>query len=522
MPTDPYLEDSPITANRRIHSRQKLHSLAYIDLGPSNGGLVLNLSESGLAFSTAMKLMGDELPNLRFRLPGLDEAIEASARIIWMSESKKEAGARFEKLTESDARKINEWILTEQGLKARLEEAAFSDGLDDTGSPEPSSPESAVLEPPVPEPAIMKSKEQETELGLSCQTSAWLTQDLASVPRKRGISAAIITVIAVISFGTGVVIERRFHHISTNAVDPVANEGAKAAEGTAPSPASPAIDKAALEGEKQSGNASNNLISSAGKPSVAASDKETIAPERVEAGHETKASRPTHVHDNENRSETPRLDASRKDAVRDSGPSSTKMGITLSTENANRRSAVPRQAAEQKRTEASAPHSTPLQTGNAMASAPRQFATIPKDPPEVSASEKPVPQSFTPAAAKPLTPSIAVRMPPFPSMRIPPQLKSQASHTGTSLQMGQLISRIEPTYPAEAVRQEIAGTVKVRAAIARDGAVQSLEANGPPMLAEAAKNAVRQWRFKPTLLDGQAIEAEEEIVFLFRLSPANP
>jgi len=88
--------------------------------------------------------------------------------------------------------------------------------------------------------------------------------------------------------------------------------------------------------------------------------------------------------------------------------------------------------------------------------------------------------------------------------------------------MGQLISRIEPTYPAEAVRQEIAGTVKVRAAIARDGAVQSLEANGPPMLAEAAKNAVRQWRFKPTLLDGQAIEAEEEIVFLFRLSPANP
>jgi protein TonB len=88
--------------------------------------------------------------------------------------------------------------------------------------------------------------------------------------------------------------------------------------------------------------------------------------------------------------------------------------------------------------------------------------------------------------------------------------------------MGQLVSRIEPTYPPEAVQQEIAGTVKVHAAIGRDGTVQSVEANGPAMLAEAAMNAVRQWRYKPTLLDGQAVEADEEIVFVFRLSPANP
>lgn len=88
--------------------------------------------------------------------------------------------------------------------------------------------------------------------------------------------------------------------------------------------------------------------------------------------------------------------------------------------------------------------------------------------------------------------------------------------------MGQLLSRIEPAYPPEAVRQEIAGTVKLHAAIGRDGAVQSVEANGPALLAEAAMSAVRRWRYKPTLLDGQAIEADEEIVFVFRLSPANP
>jgi protein TonB len=72
------------------------------------------------------------------------------------------------------------------------------------------------------------------------------------------------------------------------------------------------------------------------------------------------------------------------------------------------------------------------------------------------------------------------------------------------------------------VRQGITGSVKVHAAIGPDGVVQSVEANGPTILAEAAMNAVRQWRYKPTLLGGQAVEADEEIVFVFRLSSANP
>ena len=42
-----------------MRSRQKLRSVCYIDLGPDNGGLVLNVSESGLAFSCAMKLIGE-------------------------------------------------------------------------------------------------------------------------------------------------------------------------------------------------------------------------------------------------------------------------------------------------------------------------------------------------------------------------------------------------------------------------------------------------------------------------------
>jgi TonB family protein len=108
-------------------------------------------------------------------------------------------------------------------------------------------------------------------------------------------------------------------------------------------------------------------------------------------------------------------------------------------------------------------------------------------------------------------------------MRIPPEMKSQASGSGQKLQMGQLISRVQPNYPQEAIDQNIEGTVKAHAAIGPDGAVEGVETNGPPVLAEAAAAAIRQWRYRPTLLNGQAIGADEDIVFVFKLNaPANP
>jgi periplasmic protein TonB len=77
-------------------------------------------------------------------------------------------------------------------------------------------------------------------------------------------------------------------------------------------------------------------------------------------------------------------------------------------------------------------------------------------------------------------------------------------------------------YPEEAARQRLEGTVKVHAIIGRDGTIQSVVASGPHLLAEAAMSAVRQWRYKPTLLGGQAIEADQDIVVVFRLSAQGP
>jgi len=107
---------------------------------------------------------------------------------------------------------------------------------------------------------------------------------------------------------------------------------------------------------------------------------------------------------------------------------------------------------------------------------------------------------------------------PYPSIRVPAELSSQKLPQGRSLQIGRTISRVEPAYPDDAKREGIEGTVKLHVVVGRDGAVESVEpVSGPPLLAKAATNAVREWRYAQTLLGGQPVETEQDIVVKFRL-----
>jgi periplasmic protein TonB len=82
----------------------------------------------------------------------------------------------------------------------------------------------------------------------------------------------------------------------------------------------------------------------------------------------------------------------------------------------------------------------------------------------------------------------------------------------------QLISRVEPRYPPLAVQIRLEGTVRLRATIDRGGKISSLEAvSGHPLLVEAALEAVRQWRYRPTMLDGEPVEVETTISVIFQL-----
>ena len=84
----------------------------------------------------------------------------------------------------------------------------------------------------------------------------------------------------------------------------------------------------------------------------------------------------------------------------------------------------------------------------------------------------------------------------------------------------QLISRIEPHYPQLPLQMRQEGTVVLHAIISRDGQINALEVvSGSPFFVQAALDAVRQWRYRPTLLNGEPVEVETTITVMFRLQP---
>ncbi len=79
-----------------------------------------------------------------------------------------------------------------------------------------------------------------------------------------------------------------------------------------------------------------------------------------------------------------------------------------------------------------------------------------------------------------------------------------------------LVHRVQPEYPALAIAMHLSGTVELQARIGTDGTVQALEVvSGNAILAGAAIEAVRQWRYQPTRLDGQPVEVETHITVTF-------
>jgi periplasmic protein TonB len=82
-----------------------------------------------------------------------------------------------------------------------------------------------------------------------------------------------------------------------------------------------------------------------------------------------------------------------------------------------------------------------------------------------------------------------------------------------------LTRRVEPIYPVLAKQIGRSGRVELRAIIATDGTIQSLQVvSGDPLFYQSAMEAVRQWRYTPTVLNGQAVEVDTYITVIYNLT----
>src|SRR5260370_82735 len=109
--------------------------------------------------------------------------------------------------------------------------------------------------------------------------------------------------------------------------------------------------------------------------------------------------------------------------------------------------------------------------------------------------------------------------PPPPVKAVEKPVNPQRIQVGGNVIQANLIRKITPVYPQLAKQARIQGVVKFTAIIGKDGTIQNLTLiSGHPLLLEAARQAVSQWQYKPTLLNGEPVEVVTTIDVNFTLS----
>jgi TonB family protein len=644
---------------RRTNVRRRVLSLEYIDLGSSNGGILLNLSEGGMYVQAVASLSADDIPRIGFRLPDSGYLVKTDAKIAWVGESKKDAGIQFLNLPDEARLKIREWVAVEYPAVERPNEletktpplprkterllempppgqfkkpaispeipARIPQTRDSSFAPPPvaaspdraapkvaelphmsgpmlqprggslvpppvaATPDRAAPKPPEPPhmsgpmlqprdgtlvaPPIAASSDRAASkaaelLHLSgpilqrrfsepANISEEAADDLSSPDvapqRSKWTLVAVIFIVVLVSFLAGWVAAgpggrkqflAMFERQQNNASETVQNPGA------APVPAGPTANVPLAPPTSVTPQEPTQRISSTPSGTAATSTTPDKAQPRPNGNAQPSPSAPKNsdilaAHNSPPQTQKPAAPTPRtnvpaiksSDASRDTHPSQP----PTSTNASNSSSALAQNKTQEIRpVEQPRPVTAPTVSNSAVKSTPppaTSNASVPlavsglvlpqtrttTTPPEIHA---PVPgdSSLASPAAKSAVPAevvkgtVTVSASPFPSIRVPPEMKSQISKQGASLQMGELLSRVEPVYPEDAERQRIEGVVKLHMIIDRDGNIQDVDKmTGPPLLVAAAANAVRQWRYKPTSLGGQPVEAGVDVTVTFRL-----
>lgn len=152
----------------------------------------------------------------------------------------------------------------------------------------------------------------------------------------------------------------------------------------------------------------------------------------------------------------------------------------------------------------------------------------PRIPPNIDRSNSTTTENIVPPAFAGPRPEFPGQMPGIPggtgndASMIPrperPTPRPRMIRRSEGVQSGMLVYRVDPQYPQLAIGARISGTVELRAIIGRDGRVRSVEVlSGSALLTHAAVAAVREWRYRPTLLNGEAVEVETLITVRFVL-----
>jgi len=173
--------------------------------------------------------------------------------------------------------------------------------------------------------------------------------------------------------------------------------------------------------------------------------------------------------------------------------------------------------------EESAPPVPPASVAEPAPAPPPVPAPIPErkpvpPPPPPSTPEAQPASAAPPAHVALAAPAPAAEAPVAPAPTDAPQADAQPMHISPATMASNITGKVAPVYPDEARAEKIQGTVVLHAIIEKDGKVSSLTVvSGPKELQVAALDAVRQWTYKPYLLNGNPTQVETTINVNFHI-----
>jgi len=590
------------TRDRRLQKRITPASRAYVELGGTNGGIVLNISETGMAVAAADPLVGDGyLPRIRFQLPGSAQRIEISAQIMWLSESKKGAGIRFVDLTADARTQISDWMASEkptpefEGLTPAPVESLIPATLeripdepigsvcpeqDQTSFPEliahSASQASEIAAPEILEASALslvealqrKVHHHAPVTGVGPQVRTHRVESSADrienspsrfhVLEISGLQVAafaLVFLFAVIGLTVGLTVGRG--PLGKRLQD--AQKSILAVETT-----SPALPNRPGETNSQTSTppAANTFNTPAVNPSAPETEEsrsespsaQSLNPRPADSDIRVRPTGPSSavtsrsLIDSDNSSGANKLD--------DSTPSEEKS--KESTQDSESFAKVPPADSNSSPTVESKPsvnpEASPGRNGSAGVIArnePPPANPKPSHSPKAvgsisGAPRNPAPRKVTPATGAPPHPSpssaILITFPAhggkpfrvtFPekpiaasssfamtselSVLVSPELGPAVAHKPARLQAGELVFFVWPRYPRPGDRYGSAEIVKVRTTIGQFGQVLDIKfVSGSISLLPAAMSAIRQWRFRPTLLNKRPVQAQQDVTIEFR------
>lgn len=118
--------------------RKRIETLTYVDLGPGNGGMLIDVGAGGIAFQGIKPLETGELLLIVFKLPTINDLIRVTGQVVWLNDSGKGGGLQFVELPQTAGRLIKEWVGPQSTSHDHAEKVPVFSRADETNQSESS------------------------------------------------------------------------------------------------------------------------------------------------------------------------------------------------------------------------------------------------------------------------------------------------------------------------------------------------------------------------------------------------